>query len=161
MAHERRIWVGFTLLITAALLLTGCATPQPTFPTAVLYDRDRDEFSVEVRPVPEGEEPMYPEELGFVTLIDGKRHEGLLPTPTAYVVGPSGVADQWLGPYWVEFKDSKWRLQRVRMALPYKDKPDQNQPLVVQCRIKEYRNYVPRYPVYLIQIKGSFKFLTL
>lgn len=141
------------LLITASLLLTGCTAPRPTVPTAVLYDRDRDEFSVEVQPVPEGEKPVYPEELGFVTLIDGERHEGLIPAPSAYNQSPQKRTGLWLGPHWVMlYKNSKWRVFLVRMKLPPSD-PDQ--PLVAECREHRYENYSPPQPVYLIRIDGA------
>lgn len=63
------------LLIAASLLLTGCATPQPTLPTGVVYDRDRDEFSIEIHPEPEGQRSAYPEVRRFVTLSDGKPYD--------------------------------------------------------------------------------------
>ncbi len=154
MGHEHRILNWPILLIAASLLLTGCAAPQPTIPTAVLYDRDRDEFSVEVEPVPEGQTPVYPEELGFVTLIDGERHEGLIPIPSAYNQTPQHKSDLWLGPYWVKFdKNSKWRIFLVRMRLP--DIPDQDKPLVAECREYVYNHYTPPYPNYMIHIEGA------
>lgn len=111
MQHGYRIRFWFTLLI-AALLLTGCATARPTVPTAVLYNRDRDEFSVEVRPVPEGQEPVYPKELEFVTLIDGERHDGLIPPQDAFVELPAPTRELWRGPYYVIYYKREWTVIR-------------------------------------------------
>lgn len=153
MGCEHRILGWLALLLAASLLVGGCVAPQPTVPTAVLYDRDRDEFSVEVESVPEGQEPVYPDELEFVTLIDGERHEGLIPTPSAYVEDPERILNYWMGPEWVEFEDSRWRLRKILMTLPHTEYPDQ--PVPVHARTRSGGSH--GYPTYFFKIKGAKK----
>ncbi len=144
------------LYILGIHLLVGCATQQ-TIPIVVIYDRALDNFHVETEAVPQDETPVYPDTLGFITLIDGERHEGLIPRLSAYDYNMGHKSKPlWRGPYWVQYKDSKWRMYRAPTTLP--NILNRDKRVVVQTRINA--GFSPPYPVYLFQIDGAYHHIT-
>lgn len=138
-----------------ASVLSGCATRQGlTVPTAIIYDRDRDSWRVEVEDIGDAM-PGYPETVPIFTEEDGDRRQGLIPPARYRVANANGAIPQWEGPMSLKrrdtfWRDSEWFVQTFKMWLPATTNP--NEPAEVSV---EFDNEVSKYYIrYQISVKG-------
>lgn len=120
-------WIWLTLVATT---LGGCATrPRTTVPTAIVYDRHRDAWRVEVAETDDAP-PEYPETVPIFTVQNGERRKGLIPPAKYRVPDPNGVVRRWNGPTALKqkngfWRDQNWYVQRMLLRLPRSSTPNE------------------------------------
>lgn len=115
---------GIILLVLLGFLASGCTALQPGVPAAIVYDRDRDAWRVEVAPIIGEDEPEYPNAVPIFTEEGGERREGLIP-PVKYRVRDKHVGVvRWRGPLSLWCDEGVWRIQLSSMILPRSPDPD-------------------------------------
>ena len=149
MKHAPSVRSFTALIITLAITLAGCTTPQRGIPTAVIYDQDQDTFTVEVDPLAQDAAPVYRDTLELFTIIDGQKHTGLIPAAVHRVPDDRGLTKIWNGPGSVRYIDSKWRTTGWEIFLPRVESADT--PLKIQV----YRRYEYSPPIYSFRIDGA------
>ncbi len=144
-----RAWGVAVMLL--AFLAPGCASPQPGVPTAIVYDRDRDAWRVEIAPIIGEGETAYPDTVPIFTEEGGERRAGLIP-PAKYRVRDKHVGVvRWRGPLSLWCDEGIWRIQLSRMVLPRS--PDPDGPIGAGVNI--HTDYMEPIPRYIIHVKDA------
>ena len=152
MRHAQLSRLCPVLIFTAMVFLAGCSTLPQTVPVAVIYDRDRDEFHVEVIEAPNSGVLVYPDTLRFRTLIDGERYGGLVPPSTHYEENGRKFMRLWAAPVFVyreDANDTEWHIERKKVMVSKEQKPDTH----LMHTVHIYNADSTAYPVYFIHIE--------
>lgn len=139
------------VVLLLAFLASGCASPQPSVPTAIIYDRDQDAWRVEVAPIIGDDEPEYPDTIPIFTEEGGERRAGLIP-PAKYRTRDKAIGVvRWKGPLSLWCEEGVWRIQFSRMVLPRS--PDPDAPIGAGVNI--HTGYTDPIPRYIIHVKDA------
>ncbi|MHA7814592.1 MAG: hypothetical protein ACX94C_14500 [Phycisphaerales bacterium] len=137
------------VIFVYASMPTGCTLSQDKRPASVVYDFERDEFSVRLqRAHGEG----YASSLPVFTSIDGRLVEGVLLNLDAGILKQSHAGhDTWMVPHTVMKKPLLgWRVVRVRGTVM--SEISDGTPLAAECN--RYQRYDDEPPRYRVEVDG-------
>lgn len=120
-------------------------------PTAIIYDRDRDDWRVEIAPIIGEDEPEYLDTIPIFTEEGGERRAGLIPPAKYRALDKYGGVVKWKGPLSLWCEKGVWHIQLGRMVLPRS--PDPNAP--IGAGVNVHTGYTDPIPRYIIHVKDA------